>query len=172
MQWMHICNFIAIAVFFQSYGTELQESLCRLTLTCTHPFCHQSLNKPRLSRYSESSLCSWWSLEGGRERKGRGRQETTCGSEALSIQPAKELLNRVLRARPVDCWRSAGYRGCSRCVESRVRSPGLRWEQGNLGSVWQPKAVAWFFPEVPCCCIYFFLCSSVLSVGCGRMREL
>lgn len=75
----------------------------------------------------------------GKEMK--GCQETTCGSEALSIQPAKELLNCVLLARPVDHRRSDGYRVCSRCIRSRVRSQDLRWEQGNLGSVWQPKAV-------------------------------
>lgn len=71
-----------------------------------------------------------------RRGKGKGRrcQETTCGQGALSIQPAKELLNWVLLAWPVDHWRSAGYRGCSRCVQSRVRSLDLRLEQGNLGS--------------------------------------
>lgn len=37
-----------------------------------------------------------------REKEMKGYQETTCGSEALSIQPAKELLNCVLLARPVD----------------------------------------------------------------------
>lgn len=31
-----------------------------------------------------------------REKEMKGYQETTCGSEALSIQPAKELLNCVL----------------------------------------------------------------------------
>lgn len=31
--------------------------------------------------------------KGATERKGGGCQEATCGSEALSIQPANELLN-------------------------------------------------------------------------------
>lgn len=161
----HCCIFSEL--WYWNPGITLQ-----IDCTYTPPFCHQSLNKPCLSRYSESSLCSWQCLEGGRKRKGRRCQETTCGSGAFSMQPAKELLSCVLFTRPVDHWRSAGYRCYCRWVWRRVKSQDLRWKQGNLASLWQPKAVAWSFSEVPWCCLYFFLCSSISSVGGGRMREL
>lgn len=44
--------------------------------------------------------------------------------------------------------------------------------QGELGSVWQLKAMAGSLPWMPCFCMYFLFCSRVLSVGGGRMREL
>ena len=68
MQWMHMCNFIPIAVFFQSYITSCRNSLIMLTLSCTCPFLHQRLNNSCSSRCSEASLgSSWCSKWGGGE---------------------------------------------------------------------------------------------------------